>query len=45
MIAGIADSDIRKELLSIPDLIDKTDKEIVELVAFRAPGNQSLWSI
>jgi hypothetical protein len=32
LIAGIADSDIRKELLSIPDLDDKTDKEIVELV-------------
>jgi len=32
LIAGIADADIRKEVLGTPDLDDKTDKEIVALV-------------
>ena len=32
LIAGIADSDIRKDVLSISDLDSKTDKEVVQFV-------------
>ena len=32
LIAGIADVDIRKEILSIPDLDEKTDKDLVDVI-------------